>query len=176
MRMRLLRLSIALALLLAVPALATLVAGCQVEDRTPFGSRRDEDAVRGVVAGYYRSVSAQRWDSAGRALWDSAAVTVRPRSDSGWVDFHDAAHYLAYLADRDRGLRPGDLGPRMTRIDFRQEGGVAAVWVSLRLNEGGSPADRHEVGRVDHFVLRRFGMRWQIVNLVSVPEPAARAS
>jgi hypothetical protein len=174
--MRPLRLSTALALLLAAPILATLVAGCRVEDRTPFGSRRDEDAVRSVVANYYRNVSAQRWDSAGSALWDSAAVTVRPRTDSGWVDFRDASHYLAYLADRDRGLRPGDLGARMTRIDFRQEGGIAAVWVTVRLNEGASPTDRHEVGRVDHFVLRRFGMRWQIVNLVSVPETAARAS
>src|SRR5690349_13207329 len=136
MRMRPLRLSTALALTLAAPALATLVAGCRVEDRTPYGSRRDEEAVRGVVANYYRSVAAQHWDSAGSLLWDSAAVTVRPRTDSGWVDFHDASHYLAYLADRDRGLRPGDLGPRTTRVDFRQEGGVAAVWVTLRLNEG----------------------------------------
>ena len=159
---------------LTLPLAVVALAACRIEDHTPTGSRRDEDAVRAAVGTFYRTASAQHWDSTRAVLWDSAAVEVRPRPDSGWLAFRSAADYVAYLAERDRGLQPGELGPRMTRTDFRQEGGIAAMWVATRLNERGLDGVVHEVSRTDHFVLRRVGTRWEIVNLVSAPEPAAR--
>lgn len=159
---------------LTLPLAVAAIAACRIEDRTPTGTRRDEDAVRAAVASFYRTASAQHWDSTRALLWDSAAVEVRPRADSGWLAFRSAADYVTYLAERDRGLRPGELGPRMTRTEFRQEGGIAAMWVAARLSELGLDGAVHEVARTDHFVLRRVGDRWEIVNLVSAPESAAR--
>ncbi|HEU4698227.1 MAG TPA: hypothetical protein VFS40_03545 [Gemmatimonadales bacterium] len=159
---------------LLLPLAVVALAACRIEDRTPTGSRRDEEAVRAAVATFYRTASAQQWDSTRALLWDSAAVEVRPRADSGWLAFRSAADYVGYLAERDRGMQPGELGPRMVRTEFRQEGGIAAMWVATRLNERGLDGAVHEVSRTEHFVLRRVGPRWEIVNLVSAPEPVAR--
>ena len=155
---------------LAVGAAALgLLAGCSVEDRTPTGSRQDEDAARAVVAEYYRMTSAQDWPAVRATLWDSATVAVRPAPGAEWYSFGAPDPFVKHLGRSLRGLAPGELGPRLIRTDFRQADGLVSLWVTTRLEQpqGGAAV---EVEHIDHFVLRRFaGGAWRIVHLVSVP-------
>ena len=41
--------------------LVAALMGCRIEDHTPTGSRRDEDAVQALVARYARRLSERDW-------------------------------------------------------------------------------------------------------------------
>ena len=153
--------------------LAGSLAGCRIEDHTPSGTRRDEDAVRAVVATYYRSVSQKMWASGRSVFWDSATVSTRPMTaDTNWLTFRTSLDYFTYLARSYRTLSPGSLGPRLVRTDFRQSGDVAAIWATVRMTPPAAGVSG-EIQRVDHFVLRRIQGAWRIVDLVSVPDSGA---
>jgi uncharacterized protein (TIGR02246 family) len=148
-----------------------LTAGCTIEDHTPTGTRRDEAAVRAVVATYYRTVGDRNWRAGRSVFWDSADVTLNHRSgDSGWISFEGADEYFVYLA---RSAPAGSQSYRLIRTDFHQQGDLAAVWVTARMSTEGDSVDLPESGEVDHFVLRRFGNGWRIIYLASEPESPA---
>jgi hypothetical protein len=150
--------------LLILPLLA-----CRVEDRTPAGTRRDETAVRAVAAAYYEATAAQDWRAARAVLWDSADVALQA-GPSAWITFEAADPYLADLSRRWAGIPAGMLSPRLIRTEYRQADGVAGLWVVLRRAERGADGAVREVGRAEHFVMRRLPEGWRIVQLVSVAD------
>jgi hypothetical protein len=155
--------------------LAVLAAGCRIEDRTPTGSRRDEDAIRSVLATYYQSLSARDWSGSRALFWDSATVAIRHAApDSAWRDFRSADAYHQYLARTYAGDRSRVIAVRMFRLDTRQQGDLASAWVITRRRPVAGEG-RDEVGTADNVLLRRRGGSWRIVSLASTPDvsPAA---
>ena len=149
-----------------VLALLALTA-CRIEDRTPTGSRRDDQSIRAVVATYYRSLSARDWPSSRSLFADSARIMVRGVDDTAWSHFGDAEAYHLELIRRarDRRIEAGEV--LVARLDVRQEGELAAVWVSARHHV--SDPERAESRSADHFVLRRVDGAWRVVALYSTP-------
>jgi hypothetical protein len=150
---------------LALLACLCLASACHVEDRTPTGTRRDEDAVQALVAAYARTMSERDWSATRRLFW-------RDGSYSGPLILRSAGTALpidSALAVIGRTVDAGDPGSfdvRVLRSDFRQDGDVAGVWVTLRrraaLPGGMGPSDRDFV---EHLVLRRIGGAWRILSV-----------
>lgn len=115
------------ALRLMVLAVAVLMAGCIIEDRTPKGSRRDQTEIQSLIYAYHRGLRAD------------------PSGDPN----------------------PGDM--RIVRVDLRQEGDLAAAWVTARI-----PSASSEPDVVEHFVLRRDGDTWRVVNVSVARRTPAR--
>jgi hypothetical protein len=67
------------------------------------------------------------------------------------------AYHRAATTDPSGDPSPGDM--RVVRVDLRQEGDLAAAWVTARLP---GPADTEVL---EHFVLRRSGSDWRVVNV-----------
>src|SRR5688500_11033659 len=96
-------------LALSALLLASLASACRFEDRSPDGTRLDEEEIRAVVAGYYDGLTNRAWESARLLFWDSATVQVRQTPVSSWRIFLDPDAYGAFLAARpgtDREIRP----------------------------------------------------------------------
>ena len=150
-------------LLLAIVALPA----CRIEDRTPTGSRRDDQSIRAVVATYYRSLSARDWPSSRSLFADSAQIMVRGADDTSWNHFAGSEPYHLELIRqaRDRPIEAGEV--LVARLDVRQEGELAAVWVSARHHV--SDPEHAESRSADHFVLRRVDGAWRVVALYSTP-------
>ncbi len=151
------------------------LASCQIEDRTPTGSRRDDDAIRAVLATYYRALGERDLAGSRAMFWDSASVELRSvLPDTAWRDFRSADAYHTFLRHAYAGDRTSLIAVRMFRIDVRQQGDVASAWIITRRRplhgEG-----RAEVGTADNLVLRRSASGWRIVSLVSVPDNSASA-
>lgn len=66
-------------------------------------------------------------------------------------------HRLGAAVDAAGDPAPRDLRP--VRTDLRQEGDLAAAWVLLR------PVDSRSGDVLEHFVFRRQGGRWRVVNV-----------
>ena len=70
------------------------------------------------------------------------------------------------------GGDPASFDVRALRTDFRQDGDLAAVWVTLRrrmtLPGGVGPSDRDYV---EHLVLRRIGNQWRILSVAGSALP-----
>jgi hypothetical protein len=148
---------------IALLAIASLAGGCVIEDRSPDGSRRDEDAIRDVVTSYYAGISTRSWDATRIQFWDSALVQVRTAPGEAWRGFPGPDGFGAWLVSR-----PGtDPEIRPLRIDARQEGDFAAAWVETR--RGGGDRSRTPA---DHFVLRRIDGAWRITGLATVMQEA----
>ena len=156
----------AVAWLLLLPA-----AGCHIEDRTPTGSRRDEDAVLALIAQYARSLSDQDWNAVRGLFWRGGSYSgpMVPRSVGQAVPIDSA---LAHIARRVDGGGPGTYDVRLLRTDFRQDGDVAAAWVTTRrvtpLAGSDVPAERDWV---EHLVLRRIGNNWRILSVAGGTTP-----
>ena len=156
----------AVAWLLLVPA-----AACHIEDRTPTGSRRDEDAVIALIAQYGRSLSEQDWGTVRGLFWRGGSYSgpLVPRSVGQAVPIDSA---LAQMARRVDGSGPESFDVRILRTDFRQNGDVAAAWVTTRrrtpIAGGGMPAERDWV---EHLVLRRIGGNWRILTVAGATSP-----
>lgn len=87
------------------------------------------------------------------------------RKDQAEIQRLIYAYHRSVAADPNGDPNPGDL--RVVRVDLRQEGDLAAAWVVARL-----PANDSEV--VEHFVLRRSGEDWRVVNVgVASTRPAS---
>lgn len=163
--------SLALVWLLLLPAV-----GCRIEDHTPAGTRRDEDAVQVLVARYARSLSERDWGEVRRLFWRDGSYSgpLIPRSVGDALPIDSA---LALIARTVEGNDPQSFDVRVLRSDFRQDGDLAAVWVTLRrrmaLPGGVGPSERDYV---EHLVMRRIGGRWRILSVAgsSVPRGSPR--
>ena len=152
------------AFLLALPA-------CHIEDRTPTGTRRDEDAVQALVAAYARDLSERDWGATRRLFWRDGSYSgpLIPRSVGAALPIDSALAVIGRTVD---GGDPGSFDVRVLRTDFRQDGDLAGVWVTLRrrmaLPGGMGPADRDFV---EHLVLRRIGGQWRILSVAGSALP-----
>jgi len=106
------------------------------------------------------------------------ACTIEDRTPTGSRRDQAEIQRLIYAYHRAVTIDPsGDPNPgamRVVRVDLRQEGNLAAAWVTARLPE----PDQGEV--LEHFVLRRSGDEWRVVNVavasVRPPSGPRRAS
>jgi hypothetical protein len=163
-------------LLLAALCLgATATVGCRIEDHTPSGTRRDEDAVQVVVARYARNLSDQKWDRVSRLFWRNGTYSgpMIPRSAGNALPIDSALHVIARTIE---GPDSGTFHVRTLRTDLRQEGDLATVWVTLRRRTtlpGVGPVERDWL---EHVVLRRIGSQWRILSVAgsSIPRGSPR--
>ena len=134
-------------------AVALLAAACAIEDRTPTGTRRDDEAIQRLLLAYARAVEAGRWETVRALCWDEA--TYHAATPTGNL-------VLPLDSARSR-LLPSDgtaMELRILRSDARQEGDLAAAWlVSGRRPVEGAP----ETDWTEHLVLRRIGGEWKIL-------------
>ena len=74
------------------------------------------------------------------------------------------------------GHEPSTFQVRSMRTDLRQEGDVAAAWVTLRRRTPLAGAGVVERDWVEHIVLRRIGSSWRILSVAgsSVPRGSPR--
>ena len=154
---------------------ATAAAACRIEDRTPAGTRRDEDAVQVIVARYARRLSARDWDGVRALFWRNGTYSgpMIPRSAGNALPIDSALHVIARTVE---GPEAATFQVRVLRTDLRQEGDLAAVWVTLRRwtpLPGAGPVERDWV---EHMVLRRIGPNWRILSVAgsSVPRGSPR--
>jgi hypothetical protein len=165
-------------LLLAALCLgATATAACRIEDHTPAGTRRDEDAVQEIIARYARRLSDRDWDRVRALFWRNGTYSgpLIPRSAGNALPIDSALHVIARSLE---GPEAATFDVRTLRTDFRQEGDLAAVWVTLRRRvplPGAGPVERDWV---EHLVLRRIGSNWRILSVAgsSVPRGSPRDS
>lgn len=141
--------------------------GCRIEDHTPTGSRRDEDAVQSLVARYARTQSDRDWVAARALFWSDASYSspLAPASVSG----HQAVPIdlaLTTIARRVDGLDSQRFDVRVLRADFRQDGDLAAVWMITRrrLPVAGDVVERDWI---EHLVLRRIHGDWRILSVAA---------
>lgn len=156
---------------LALLAVLLAAAACRIEDRTPAGTRRDEDAVQALVAAYARTLSDRDWIGTRRLFWRDGSYSgpLIPRSVGQTLPIDSALAVIARAVD---GGDPASFDVRALRTDFRQDGDLAAVWVTLRrrmtLPGGVGPSDRDYV---EHLVLRRIGNQWRILSVAGSALP-----
>jgi len=104
--------------------------------------------------------------------------TIEDRTPTGSRKDQAEIQRLIYAYHQSNRLDPsGDPSPgemRIVRVDLRQVGDLAAAWVTARL----PGPDDGEV--VEHFVLRRSGEEWRVVNVgvarIRAPAAASRAA
>jgi hypothetical protein len=144
-------------------------ASCRIEDHTPTGSRRDEEAVQAIVTRYARTLSDRDWSAARALFWPDATYSgpMLPMDN----DAHQAVSIdlaLGLLARRLEGLDAKRFDIRVLRADYRQEGDLAGVWLVTRrvLPVAGSVTDREWI---EHMVLRRLNDQWRILSLAATP-------
>ena len=150
--------------------LLTAVA-CQIEDHTPTGSRQDEETVQSLVARYARTLSERDWSGARALFWPDASYAgpMLPADGSG----HQAVPIdlaLGVIARRVEGLGMERFDVRVLRSDYRQNGDLAAVWLTTRrlLPVAGSVTDGEWI---EHLVLRRIGGEWRILSVAATASP-----
>jgi hypothetical protein len=92
-----------------------------------------------------------------------SACTIEDRTPTGSRKDQAEIQRLIYAYHRSAAADPsGDPSPgemRVVRVDLRQEGDLAAAWVTARLP---GPEDGEVL---EHFVLRRSGEAWRVVNV-----------
>jgi hypothetical protein len=138
-----------------------LVGACRIEDRTPTGSRRDDEAIQRVLAQYARALSARDWPAVRTLFWGEATYELATPATN---------IVLPIDSVRTRLLPPRLAGDtqafevRILRSDTRQEGDLAAAWLvsRRRVPHGGYIA---EADWTEHVVLRRIGGEWRIINI-----------
>ncbi|HYC31819.1 MAG TPA: hypothetical protein VEB59_05980 [Gemmatimonadales bacterium] len=156
---------------LVIACLLLPAAACHIEDRTPTGSRRDEDAVVALLSQYARSLSEQDWNSVRGLFWRGGSYSgpMVPRSVGQAVPIDSA---LAHIARRVDGTESGRYDVRILRTDFRQDGDVAAAWVTTRRLAPVAGTDVPvERDWVEHLVLRRIGNNWRILSVAGATTP-----
>ena len=161
--------------LLLVAACVGASAGCRIEDHTPAGTRRDEIAVQDVLARYTRGLDRRDWDQVRSLFWRNGTYSgpLIPRSAGNPVSIDSALGIFAFTLG---GHEAGTFQVRSMRTDLRQEGDVAAAWVTLRRRTPLAGAGVVERDWVEHVVLRRIGSSWRILSVAgsSVPRGSPR--
>jgi hypothetical protein len=141
-----------------------LAAACTVEDRTPTGTRRDDEAIQRLLVAYARTIEAGRWEDLRALCWDEATLHLATPTGN-----------LVLPIDSARSRLVPQSGPpteiRILRSDARQEGDLAGAW----LVSGRRPASAgaRETDWTEHLVLRRVGGEWKI--LIIAPANGVRA-
>lgn len=101
------------------------------------------------------------------------ACTIEDRTPKGSRQDQLEIQNLIYAYHRAQRPDPaGDPDPgamRVVRMDLRQEGDLAAAWVTARL-----PGKATEPDVLEHFVFRREGDTWRVVNVSVARRGAAR--
>ncbi len=148
-----------------------LAAACRIEDHTPTGTRHDEEAVQALVSRYARTLSGRDWNGA-RALFWSDAIYSGPLlpMDSGAHQAVPIDFALGTIARRVAGFDPARFDVRVLRSDYRQDGELAAVWLTTHrlLPVAGSVSDGEWI---EHLVLRRIKGEWRILSLAATASP-----
>lgn len=146
-----------------------LVGGCQIEDRTPTGSRRDEDRIQQLISRYARNLSARDWTGVRSLFWQDGTY-AGPIGPGAPTDYHQAVSIDAALRVMDRWLQGAErrnFDVRVLRTDLRQEGDLAAAWVvSRRRTPAGSTSTERDW--IEHLVLRRIDGDWRILSVAAV--------
>lgn len=94
----------------------------------------------------------------------ATGCTIEDRTPKGSRRDQSEIQSLIYAYHRAQRADPaGDPDPRdmrVVRLDIRQEGDLAAAWVTARL-----PGRKPDQDIIEHFVLRRDGATWRVVNV-----------
>ena len=148
------------------------VTGCRIEDRTPTGSRRDEDTIQRLVSRYALHLSRRDWGRVRSLFWQEGTYSgvVGPGAPS---DHHQAVPIDAAVRTLERwlqGVNADNFDVRVVRTDLRQEGDLAAAWVITRRVMPSGPT-RIESDWIEHMVFRRIDGDWRILS-VSVATPS----
>jgi hypothetical protein len=153
-----------------------LTAGCRIEDRTPTGTRRDEDRIQHLISRYARSLSARDWSGVRSLFWQDGTY-AGPIGPGAPTDYHQAVSIDAALRVLDRWLRGAErknFDVRVVRTDLRQEGDLAAAWVVTRRRVP-SGSSSSESDWTEHVVLRRIDGDWRILSVAAVSAPRGSA-
>lgn len=149
-----------------------VMGGCRIEDRTPTGSRRDEDRIQHLLSRYARSLSARDWSGVRSLFWQDGTY-AGPIGPGAPTDYHQAVSIDAALRVLDRwlqGAEPRNFDVRVVRTDLRQEGDLAAAWVvTARRTPAGSTSTERDW--MEHVVLRRIDGDWRILSVAAVSTP-----
>ena len=148
-----------------------LAAACHIEDHTPTGSRRDEEAVQTLVARYARTLSERDWTGARALFWSDAIYSGPMLPTEGGL--HQAVPIdlaLNTIARRVEGLDAARFDVRVLRSDYRQDGDLAAVWLTTRRL---MPVAGSVIGGewIEHLLLRRIHGEWRILSLAATASP-----
>ena len=153
-----------------------LVGGCRIEDRTPTGTRRDEDRIQHLISRYARGLSARDWPGVRSLFWQDGTY-AGPLGPGAPTNYHQAVSIDAALRVLDgwlQGAERRNFDVRVLRTDLRQEGDLAAVWVvTRRRTPSGSTATERDW--IEHVVLRRIDGDWRILSVAAVSAPRGSA-
>jgi len=154
--------------------LVAALLGCRIEDHTPTGSRRDEDAVQALVARYARRLSERDWPGLRSLFWRDGSYSgpMVPRSLGQAVPIDTAVERIAHAI---RSANPQSFEVRVLRSDFRQDGDLAGVWITMRRRAAGASGLPVERDWVEHLVLRRIGDDWRILSVAGASSPRGSA-
>jgi hypothetical protein len=147
------------------------VTGCRIEDRTPTGTRRDEDTIQRLLGRYARGLSQRDWGRVRSLFWQDGTY-AGPVGPGAPANYHQAISIDAAILTLERWLRgvePQNFDVRVLRTDLRQEGDLAAAWVVTRRITPSGPG-RIEGDWVEHIVFRRIDGDWRILS-VAVASP-----
>jgi hypothetical protein len=146
--------------------------GCRIEDRTPTGTRRDEDTIHQLLAQYARGLSQRDWPRVRSLFWQDGSYSgpIGPGAPS---DYHQAISIDSALRALERWLRGVErenFDVRVLRTDFRQQGDLAAVWVVTRRR---TPSGSTSLERdwFEHVVLRQIDGDWRILSVAVASSP-----
>jgi hypothetical protein len=151
------------------------VTGCRIEDRTPTGTRRDEDTIQRLVSRYALHLSRREWVRVRSLFWQEGTYSG-PVGPGVPADHRQAVPIDVAVRTLERWLRgvePENFDVRVVRTDLRQEGDLAAAWVITRRVIPSGPT-RVENDWIEHVVFRRIDGDWRILS-VAVATPS-RAS
>jgi hypothetical protein len=153
-----------------------LLGACQIEDRTPSGTRRDEDRIQHLISHYARSLSARDWTGVRSLFWQDGTY-AGPLGPGAPTSYHQAVSIDVALRVLDRWLQGAErrsFDVRVLRTDLRQEGDLAAAWVvTSRRTPSGSTFTEHDW--IEHVVLRRIDGDWRILSVAAVSAPRGSA-
>ena len=154
-----------------------LGTGCRIEDRTPTGTRRDEDTIHQLLSRYAQRMSARDWAGVKSLFWPDGSYSG-PIGPGARSDFRQAVSIDSALRTLERWLRGVErenFDVRVLRTDFRQQGDLAAAWIVTRRR---TPSGSTSVERdwFEHVVLRQIDADWRILSVavVSAPRGGAR--
>jgi hypothetical protein len=146
--------------------------GCRIEDRTPTGTRRDEDTIHQLLAQYARGLSQRDWPGVRSLFWQDGSYSgpIGPGAPS---DYHQAISIDSALRALERWLRGVErenFDVRVLRTDFRQQGDLAAVWIVTRRR---TPSGSTSLERdwFEHVVLRQIDGDWRILSVAVASSP-----
>jgi hypothetical protein len=148
------------------------VTGCRIEDRTPTGTRRDEDTIQHLLSRYARRLSQRDWTGVRSLFWQDG-VYAGPIGPGAPSDYHQAISIDAALRVLDRWLRGVErenFDVRVVRTDLRQEGDLAAAWMVTRRRTPAGPTST-EREWIEHVVLLRIDGDWRILSVAVASAP-----